>query len=470
MNFFGLRLWEWAIVGVGSGFALLGAWLLARWSWRWLVAALVAVAAVIFLVVLPRYAPPRSFLNPDTPDVFLDVFWGWMLVLLLAVVVSIALVVRVVHSARPEREELAEDDSARFPDIDAAWREILVRLGQAGIDPGGQNVYLVLAPHEDWAASLVESAGLQVFARGPDAASPIHAYAISEGILLTASGASGFGTQEPDGPARLEYLGRLLRGRNPECPPLRGAAVAFPIRWLGQPDSVAWSAAIREDLRAVQRSLKMSAPVLALFTEMETVPGFAEFFARMPPELRMSRCGFAVPAARTFSGELIHDGLVWMSGWVHGWVLNLMAEDVANGPGNRRLFALDQEFRRYRKRLRGVAESAFSTHREAEPVMFRGCYFAATGAGPGEQAFSAGLFRGPRGRVFAEQAATRWTAQAVEDDRYYRRLALAVGIIGGAPSLAVWAYLLAIAPGPPAWGGLGLVVVVWIVTLWRLPR
>jgi type VI secretion system protein ImpL len=102
--------------------------------------------------------------------------------------------------------------------------------------------------------------------------------------------------------------------------------------------------------------------------------------------------------------------------------------------------------------------------------MFRGCYFAATGPGPGEQAFSAGLLRGARGRVVAEHSATRWTAQAVEDDRYYYRLAMAVGLVGGALAAAVWAYILAVAPGPLAWVGLGLVVVAWIVTLWRLPR
>ena len=470
MNFLGLRIWEWAIVGVGSGFALLGAYLLARWSWRWFVAALVAVAAVIFLVVLPRYFPPHSFLNPDIPDVFLGFFWGWMLALLLAVIVSVVFMIRVVRSARPARAESAPDESTRFPDIDAAWKEILVRLGGAGIDPGRQNVYLILAPHEEWAAALVESAGLHVFARGPDSASPIHAYAISEGVLLSASGASGFGTQEPDGPARLEYLGRLLRAQNPECPPLRGVAVVIPIRWAGQPDSVAWAAAVRDDLQSVGRSLKMRCPVFALFTEMETVPGFPEFVARMPGSLRMSRCGFAVPGTRPFGGDLLQDGLVWMAGWVHGWVLNLMSEDVLNHPGNRRLFQLDHEFRRYRKRLRTVGESAFSTHREAEPVMFRGCYFAATGPGLDEQAFSAGLLRGPRGRILAEYAATRWTAQADVDDRYYRRLALGVGLVGGALSLLVWASILTVAPGPLAWIGLGAVVVAWGVTLFRLPR
>jgi type VI secretion system protein ImpL len=470
VNFLGLRIWEWAIVAVGSGFALLGAYLLARWSWKWFVALLIAIAAVVFLVVLPRYVPSHSFLNPDTPGIFLDFFWGWMLALLLGVAFSVVFVARLVRSARPAREELVSDDSTRFPDIDAAWKEILVRLGQAGIDPGRQNAYLVLAPHEDWAASLVRSAGLQVFAQGPDSASPIHAYATSEGVLLSASGASGFGTHEPEGPARLEYLGRLLRAQNPECPPLRGVAVVFPIRWAGQPDSVAWAAAIREDLQAVRRSLKMRCPVFALFTEMETVPGFAEFFDRMPAALRMSRCGFAVPSTHPFSGDLVQDGLVWMSGWVHGWVLNLMAEDVLNHPGNRRLFQLDHEFRRYRRRLRTVAESAFSTHREAEPVMFRGCYFAATGTGTDEQAFSAGLLRGPRGRIFAEHAATRWTAQAEEDDRYYRRLALAVGLVGGALASLAWAYILTVAPRPLAWIGLGLVVVTWGVTLFRLPR
>src|SRR5262249_50365436 len=181
-----------------------------------------------------------------------------------------------------------------------------------------------------------------------------------------------------------------------------------------------------------------------------------------------SRCGLAIPPSQNFSGDLIQRGLVWMSGWFHGWVLSLMSDDLLNPSGNQQLFCLDHEFRRYRKRLRALAEAAFSTHREIEPVMLRGCYFTATGAGQDEQAFAAGLLKGPRGRVHTEPAAACRTARAEEDGRYYRRVALAVGLVGGLATLLSWVAILALSRDPRWAVGLGALVVAWGVTLFRL--
>ncbi len=251
---------------------------------------------------------------------------------------------------------------------------------------------------------------------------------------------------------------------------MRGVVVLFPISWAGQPDSVKWAAYFRDDLRAIQRVLKVRCPVFALFPEMEIVPGFAEFLARMPAALRQGRCGFAVPASQPFSGDLIQRGLAWMSGWFHGWALSLMAEDLLNQAGNNHLFSLDNEFRRYRKRLQAVVEAALATQREAEPPLLRGCYFTATGENPGEQAFSAGLLRGPRGRVLADHVATRWTLGAETDDRHYRRLALGVGVAGGLLALLAWIFIVVQTGNPWWWAGPIVLAVAWIVTIVRIAR
>ena len=466
-----LSVWYWLAAAFGTGVSAAGAYVLARWSPRCFMAAITTLSAAIYLLVVPSRYPPQSLLNPDIPAVFLNHFWHWVLVFVLGIVLSLVVLVRVVLSARTASvDEATAKLAERFPELADAWREIEVRLGQARIDPGARRAVVILAPNEDWAAALVAAAGAPLFARAPDTAAPVHAFATAEAILITAAGASGFGTQEPDGTARMEALGRLIREWNSECPPLQSVVVVFPIRWAGQPDSVKWAAKVRDDMQALHFAVQVRCPVFAVFTEMETAPGFAEFLSRMPDLYKQGRCGFGVPASQTFGGDLIQGGLDWMTRWFHGWALNLMAEDLLNHAGNQRLFGLDQEFRRYRKRLRALIEVAFSTHPEAEPVLFRGCYFTATGAATEERAFASALLGGPLGRVHNEHSATCWTAQAVEDDRVYRRVALAVGSVGALLSLLGWVSIVVLTHN--LWWSVGLLALFsgWIVALFRLRR
>src|SRR5262249_46202682 len=160
------------------------------------------------------------------------------------------------------------------------------------------------------------------------------------------------------------------------------------------------------------------------------VPGFLEFIDRMPRDFRSSRVGFSVPISTPFSGDLINRGLTWTAGWFQGWILNRMSENPLEQAANNELASLANEVRRFRKRLRAVMEAAFSPPLGAEPLAFHGCYFAATGPGPGEQAFAAGLLVGARSRVIAAHLATEWTAEARAEDRRYKRVAIGVGAGG----------------------------------------
>ncbi|WZP00765.1 type VI secretion protein IcmF/TssM N-terminal domain-containing protein [Isosphaeraceae bacterium EP7] len=460
------------ITALGLGTALAFAWFRGRLTWR-LVVGLVAVSlAILFLVVLPRVFPDATASLGDLPELFRGWFWAWLLAFALGVLFSVTFLVRVILASRPSG--VAEPDESRvdgrYPEIDAAWDEILLRLAQARIELADQHVYLVLSPDEDAMSSLVESAGLQVFARAPEGPAPLHAYAVADGVLISVSGASAFGMRDSAGAQRLEDVCHKLRALDPDRPALLGVVVLVPLGWAGQPDSVKWAASVRDDLRAIERSTLVSCPVFALFGEMESAPGFAEFLARMSPASRQGRCGFAVPPSREFDGDLARDGLAWMAGWFDGWALSLMADDPMNSLGNGELLTLGNEFRRYRKRLRSILESAFSTMRPVDPVQFRGCYFAATGHNPSSQAFAAGLFRGPTARVIREHVAARWTTQAVEDDRRYRRLALVVAGVGLALLIPAWFYILAEAEWlRPLWyAALAALVVAWIYAGYRI--
>ncbi len=465
-------VWNWVGLLIGLGITTVGAYFLARWSWRLFLAIVAVAGSVLFLGIAYRFFPPSEFLDADLPALFDRGFWFWVLAFLWGIICSIVYLVRTIRAARPttRADATTTDLAGRFPEMDAAWEEITIRMEQARIDLSSQHVFLMLAPDEEWSAAVLNSAGLQLFAHAPEGPSPIHAFATADGVLLSASGASAFGTQDGEGVHRVESLCRRLAALQPDCPVVRGVVVLFPISWAGQRDSVKWAAALRDDLNAIRRTFQVRLPVFALIPQMETVPGFDEFVGRMSHAFRQSRCGFAVPSTHAFSGELVQRGLVWMSDWFHGWVLNLMSEDLLNQSGNNHLFQLDHEVRRFRKRLRAIMEAGFSTHRESEPVLFRGCYFLASGAEPHEQAFAAGLFRSPRGRIYSEHLVTQWTEEAERDDRQYRRIALGIGLAGGALTLLVWSYILRVTESPWWWSGLVAVVIGWGVALFRIGR
>ena len=435
----------------------------------WAAFALGVVVCVVVVTVLSFKYPSSRLPDEALPALFQNAYyWMWVLGFLIIALASSFIFLRTVWR---RTGAVVADASSSWPELDEVWDEIMVRLGQAKINPAAQRFYLLIAPDEDRASAVVHSAGLHIYVEAPEGPAPIHAYATSDAVLLTCSGASDLGASGGQRPgSRMEALCRKLRALQPDCPVVRGVAVLFPVDWA-RPEAVKLAAAVRDDLQAIRRALQVRCPVFALFPGMEAVPGFPEFAARLAaqvsPEMLDQRAGFAVPASMPFSGDLVQGGLVWVSGWFHDWVLHLLATGSLNDPSNGPLVTLDYEFRRYRKRLRSVVESAFSTHRESEPVLFRGCYVLAAGDRRGDRAFSAGLFRGPRSRIVADHVATSWSADALREDRAYRRLALAVALLGCGLALPAWFY---IASRSPLFAGVGLLTlaVAWIVVLVRL--
>ncbi len=433
----------------------------------WLLAVAVLGLAVAFLVVLPRKFPSTSFPDSALPLAFRGGYWTWLLLFLLVAAGSALAYGQTL--LRRRREGGPAQAEAPWPELDAAWQEVLVRLEHAGIDPADQRFYLLIAPEAPNAQALAHSAGLQVFVEAPEGPAPLRAFATSEGVLLDCAGASALGGTQP---GRIDALARKLAALRPDCPGLGGVIVLLPIEWASRPESVINAAAIRDDLAALRRTLQLNPPVFALVSGMESVPGFLEFVGRLAaqvaPQMVDQRVGFAIPATESFSGDLIQRGFTWMSGWFDSWTLNLLAGDPLDDAGNGRLVLLDQEIRRYRKRLRALLESAFSTHRGAESILFRGCYFVATGPNREDRAFTAGLLRGPRSRIIADHLATDWSEEADRQDRHYRRLALAVAILGGAGCLGAW--MAIISRTPLAWAGLGAIGIAWAAALLKITR
>jgi type VI secretion system protein ImpL len=397
--------------------------------------------------------------------VFRSFAWTWILGFALIALTAVAWLVRGAWPApAPAADEGAT--AGRFPDLDAAWETVTLRLGQAGIILADQDIYLMLAPAAGASAAVVRSAGVQLFAQVSEESSPLHAFATADGVLLDCAWASRFGVANELGTARLEHLCRMLLRLDPERPVVRGVVVLFPVDWAADAGAAARAAAVREDLRAIQEMLRIRPPVFALFDRAEKLAGCPEFIARVPEPMRLSRCGFALPSSVRFSGDLVRRGLSWLSGWFDSWTGNLMAGDLLDAFANGRLYVLTREVRRRRRRWGDVMEAAFATHRESEPTPLRGCYLVASGEAPGDSAFTAGLLRGPRSRIMADAVLTDWTEEARRDDRAYRRTALVIGLVGGLLTLLAWAWI--VRQHPLWWIGLLAVVLAWIATILRL--
>jgi type VI secretion system protein ImpL len=457
--------WATALIGAVAGM-IVGFWYLIRRVPRlagWIVLALIA-GALIWLIEMRL--PSRYEVDPDLP-VFRHLSWTWALGFALVSLAALAGLVRSLWSG-PARESEDVGAEPRFPDLDAAWESIRLRLGQAGIALPDQRVFLVLAPDESVAEAVVRAAGLTLFAQAPEVPAPIHAYSTAESLLLSCSGASNLGRQDAEATPRLESLCRTLLRLDPERPVVRGVVVLLPAEWAAKAEASGWAAAVREDLRVVRTILKVRLPVFALIPQAETLAGLEEFIARIPDAMRLSRCGFALPSTVTFSGDLMQRGLSWLAGWFDTWGLNLMSGDLADGAGNGRLYSLSCEIRARRKRWRDILEAAFSTHRESEPVLLRGCYLSATGDRPQLQAFAAGLLRGARSRILADHVLADWSEDARRDDRVYRRAALAVALVGGLLTLLAWSWI--VRQHPLWWIGFVAVIVAWMIALAVLIR
>jgi hypothetical protein len=435
--------------------------------WPWLAGAAALALAVVF-VLLHRSLPPERLGESALPWFFERGYWAWLWLFLVGAAGATGYFVRTLHAGRAGAAAVEDDEG--HPDLDAAWDEILVRLAQARIEPATRNVLILLAPDEAAAASLVRAAGLQVFAEGPEGPAPIHAWATSESLILGAAGISHLGAVSSGTPEALAALCRKLRALNPDAPGVRGVVVVFPMDWAQQADAPRLAAAVRDDLRTLRDRLGLRCPVYALFTGMEALPGFPTFVARLAaqvsPQMVDQRVGFGVPRAQDFSPEIVNRGLPWMSGWLHSWVLNLLAGDPMDHAGNARLVGLEHDFLRLRRRLAALLESAFATHRDDEPIPFRGAYFVATGATADQRAFVAGLLRGPRSRIIADHVATHWAEEAERDDRRYNRAAWIVLIVGGLLGLAGWAFVIQRVP-LLGWAGLLALAAAWVVVLTR---
>jgi IcmF-related N-terminal domain len=226
--------------------------------------------------------------------------------------------------------------------------------------------------------------------------------------------------------ARLRHLCQLIaRDRHGFCP-VNGVLVLLPIGAAdpaSDQDEIA--RACKTDLTAAFDVFRMRCPVLAMICGLEMVPGFGDLVKQLPPEARKKRIGQRfplvpelapgeVPARVESSVEAIASAL---------FPSMVQAEFQVEGPSgedtelvlrlNSQLFRFLTGILDKRERLARLVKDCLPVL-PGQPIMFGGCYFAATGGdAETQQAFASGVLT----RMIKEdQNSVTWTEEAIADD------------------------------------------------------
>lgn len=228
-----------------------------------------------------------------------------------------------------------------------------------------------------------------------------------------------------DATARLRHVCRLLRKlRDPLCP-VNGLLVTTPFTLIADGSEQSVNQLLRclkSDLTTVRSALRVRCSVTHVITGMEAETGFRELVRRVGAERAGTQRfgkGFGLwnpPTADQLDALVRH-----ACGAFEDWSYLLFREgEGLSRPGNRHLYALLCRVRStFRKRLGNLVTALYAVQPDAnelelrEPLLFSGCYFAATGATPDRQAFLRSVFH----KMRAEEEELDWGSEAWGEER-----------------------------------------------------
>jgi type VI protein secretion system component VasK len=182
---------------------------------------------------------------------------------------------------------------------------------------------------------------------------------------------------------------------------------------------------IRIDARSIRDMLRLRFPMTGLVVGMEKAKGFVEFIQSLDPDDVQRRLGARFDVRRRATAERLHrlsDGIC--DNFERFVYTHFDGHEALWQPeNNRKLYALLCRIReRLKPKLNIVLRKAFGesdlrpAHRETgfesgepPPVFFSGCYLAATGSRPDEQAFIKSVLYD---KLVEEQGRVEWTAEA----------------------------------------------------------
>jgi hypothetical protein len=244
---------------------------------------------------------------------------------------------------------------------------------------------------------------------------------------------------------RLENVCGLLRKyRHPLCP-ANGILTLLPFEMLkaGPQDVAELQRAISADLSTIYRQLQLRCPVSAVVVGMEQERGFRELVRRIGHDGAVKqRFGQRFDIRSVATVDELRKFTSHLCGTFEDWVYTLFREEEAlSHPGNTALYALLCKVRRTLKtRLGDILGNGFGCNPKENslPVLFSGCYFAATGPKADRQAFVGGLLS----KLYDEQEEIEWTDDALRDNERRRWLTVLGWLLCGTILLgtAIWSF------------------------------
>src|SRR5271165_6866595 len=284
-----------------------------RLGWFWV--ALSVIGAVVLSALVWLAGPLVSIVDFEP---FEGVVTRVVIILVILLVVGGSMAWRIIARRRAEQaiaqamtETAAEESDA--PVLKEKMEDALSTLRRTG--KSGANAlydlpwYLIIGPPGAGKTTALVNSGLKFPLAGETAAKAVQGvggtrycdwWFTDESVLIDTAGR--YTTQDSDAKVdRKSWLAFLeMLGQNRPKQPINGVIVAISIADVVNlpPDEAAAHAdAIRKRLNELHEELKIDFPVYAMFTKMDLVVGFAQYFADLDEARRQTVWGATFASA-----------------------------------------------------------------------------------------------------------------------------------------------------------------------------
>jgi hypothetical protein len=284
------------------------------------------------------------------------------------------------------------------------------------------------------------------------------------------SGGAGFSTEgakQPSGPSvlqdartverqttRMRYFSSLVaRSRWPLCP-INGAIIVVPAGAAEKDESAQQTGLVaQKDLATMVDAFRLRFPVYALISDVEALPGAAEFLARFAQDKRQQRLGKSFPLNPDLKPTAVAEAVESATSWIFGsllpyWVYKLFRLETPNVETPNEAARTNGELIQFLAAVKDRADkmsrlvSRAVMPRVDEVPTYGGCYLTAVESqGSSEPLFAQEFFK----KVESTQGFVAWTDEAFGLDASYRSMTktgyLALGVIAAAvAALAVYVF------------------------------